>query len=34
MNLQQEIEARGILKQATDDSFFELYEKGGQTLYY
>mgnify|MGYP000267867844 CR=1 FL=1 len=34
MNLQQEITARGLLKQATDEKLFDLYDKGGQTLYY
>jgi len=34
MNLQEEITARGLLKQATDDALFDLYDKGGQTLYY
>ncbi len=33
MNLQEEITARGLLKQATDEKLFELYDKGGQTLY-
>ena len=33
MNLQQEITARGLLKQATDEKLFDLYDKGGQTLY-
>lgn len=33
MNLQQEITARGLLKQATNEDLFDLYDKGGQTLY-
>ena len=33
MNLKEEITARGLLKQATDEKLFELYDKGGQTLY-
>ena len=34
MHLKEEITARGLLKQATDEDLFELYDKWGQTLYY
>ena len=33
MNLQEEIQARWLLNQATDEALFDLYDKGGQTLY-
>jgi tyrosyl-tRNA synthetase len=33
MHLKNEITARGLLKQATNEDLFELYNKGGQTLY-
>ncbi len=34
MNLKEEIQARWLVKQVTNEDLFELYEKGGQTLYY
>ncbi len=33
MHLKEEITARGLLKQATDEGLFDLYDKGWQTLY-
>lgn len=34
MHLQQELEARGFLYQKTSDALFDIYEKGGETLYF
>ncbi len=34
MHLQQELEARGFLYQKTSDELFDIYEKGGETLYF
>ena len=33
MNLRQELEARGLLYQMTNENFFDLYEKGGEKFY-
>lgn len=33
MNLKQELEARGLLYQTTNETFFDLYEKGGEKFY-
>lgn len=33
MNLRQELEARGLLYQMTDEKFFDLYEKWGEKFY-
>lgn len=33
MQLKQELQARGLLYQTTNDAFFELYEKGGEKFY-
>ncbi len=33
MNLKQELEARGLLYQTTNEAFFDLYEKGGEKFY-
>lgn len=33
MNLREELAARGLLYQMTDENFFDLYEKGGEKFY-
>ncbi len=33
MNLREELEARGLLYQMTNEKFFDLYEKGGEKFY-
>ena len=33
MKLREELEARGLLYQMTNENFFDLYEKGGEKFY-